>query len=124
MSNKSKKSRAKEQEAAPTEAMRKVIQNAVNEVRRQVAVNRQETESLEYKDIKEMIDKLLLPCNHTVINSIQCGLQEMKVLKAKLEEVHKERNYQMKVFQDKIDDLQKQMRVIRKTNALRGYCGD
>jgi hypothetical protein len=40
MSKKSKKSRAKEQEASPTEAMRKVIQNTVNEVRRKVAVSR------------------------------------------------------------------------------------
>ena len=40
MSKKSKKARAKNQEAPPTEAMRKVIQNAVNEVRRQVAVSR------------------------------------------------------------------------------------
>jgi TPP-dependent pyruvate/acetoin dehydrogenase alpha subunit len=48
----------------------------------------------------------------------------MEVLQAKLDEVNKERHYQMKVSQDKIDDLYKQMRVIRKANALRGYSGD
>jgi hypothetical protein len=75
-------------------------------------------------DIKEMLDKVSLPCTHAVINSIQHGLQEMEVLQAKLDEVNKERHYQMKVSQDKIDDLYKQMRVIRKANALRGYSGD
>jgi hypothetical protein len=83
-----------------------------------------ENYALQYRDIKMTLKNVSFPCSHTVIDSIQCGLQEMKVLKAKLDEVNKERHYQMKVFQDKIDGFQKQIRVIRKANALRGYRGD
>ena len=80
--------------------------------------------ALEYKDIKRMLDKVSFPCPRSTIDSIQRGLQEMEVLQAKIDDVFKERVNQGVVFQDKIDDLQNQMRVIRKANALRGYCGE
>ena len=70
------------------------------------------------------LDKVLFPCTRSTIDSIQRGLQEMEVLQAKIDDVFKERVNQGVVFQDKIDDLQNQMRVIRKANALRGYQGE
>ena len=80
--------------------------------------------ALERKDIKASLDKVSFPCPRTAIDSIQRGLQEMEVLQAKIDDVFKERINQGVVFQDKIDDLQNQMRVIRKANALRGYQGE
>ena len=83
--------------------------------------------ALERKDIKASLDKVSFPCPRSnigsIIGSIQLGLQEMEVLQAKIDDVFKERINQGIVYQDKIDDLQNQMRVIRKANALRGYQG-
>ena len=68
----------------------------------ELAENTSKSQSvLDHKYIKKMLDKASLPCPRAVIDSVQRGMQEVEVL------------------QSKIDDLQNQMRITRKANALR-----
>ena len=142
VSKKSKKSGLKGYKFEPSKSIRKMIQNSIIEIRRQAAERKHVealvelmkdgpaiTDSCEFKQsesmriIKASLDKVSFPCPRSNIDSIQLGLQEMEVLQTKIGDVFKERINQGIVYQDKIDDLQNQMRVIRKANALRGYQG-